>query len=174
MDLPTEELTPGTACVWWEYLQVAIGSGDGIYYQLDGAVGSRSLSVEYLLSDVSGAPYQVIAVIHEQTPGNIQYFYFSEGDGGVNATIGVQGLDANNGEFVEEVIFTGLTGTVALNALQSFRNITSGVCMEFATIHDVNSGPGAQDNCTFDLSCFPASTWPQGVCGKEFGCNCQT
>ena len=101
LDLPTEEITPGTACVWWEYLQVAIGSEDGIYYQLDGAVGSRSLSVEYLLSDVRGAPYQVIAVIQEQNPGKIDYFYFSEGDGGVNATIGVQGLGANNGEFVE-------------------------------------------------------------------------
>ena len=96
--LPTGELTPGTACVWWEYLQVAQSSQDGIYYQLDGAGGSRSLSVEYLLSDQDGIPYQVIAVMQEQSPGSLSYFYFTDGDGGANATIGVQGLDSNNSE----------------------------------------------------------------------------
>ena len=78
-------------------MQVSEGSEDGIYYQVDGAAGSRSLSIEYLLSDENGTSYHVIAVIQEQSPGKLNYFYFSAGDGGANATIGLQGLDLNNG-----------------------------------------------------------------------------
>ena len=65
----------------------------GIYYQVD---NSNHLSVEYLLLNGVGALCHVILTYSAQSPGNINFYYFSAGDGGVNSTIGVEGTDSNN------------------------------------------------------------------------------
>lgn len=76
--------------MWWEHLYIAANTNQGIYYQVDG-LNPRTLSVEYLLSDASGVLYQVIVRYQENIPGVIQMYYFTDGDHGINATVGVQG-----------------------------------------------------------------------------------
>lgn len=91
--LPFGGLNPGTAAVWWQFLQVVTGtSPEGIYYQIDN--GSQ-LSVEWLIEDANGLVYQFIATYNTSSPGQMSLYYFVTGDGGIDATIGIQGQDVN-------------------------------------------------------------------------------
>jgi hypothetical protein len=93
--LPDLSVNNGTAFVWWQFME-CIGTGQqGIYYQID---NNNELSVEWLLQDMSGLVYQFIANYNASTPGLINFYYFATGNGGADATIGVQGNDSNGSE----------------------------------------------------------------------------
>ena len=62
----------------------------GIYYQID---NSNHLSLEYNLLDKSGRQSHFIVTYSAQSPGNINFYYLTSGDGGADSTIGVQGQD---------------------------------------------------------------------------------
>ncbi|MCJ1400231.1 hypothetical protein MMC11_003435 [Xylographa trunciseda] len=86
---------PGTAYVFWQYMQCSGTDNQGIYYQID---NGDSLSVEWLLEDGSTPPivYQYLINYNASTPGLINFYYFSPVSGGGAATIGVQGMDIND------------------------------------------------------------------------------
>lgn len=90
LSLPTFEVVPGTALPWWEYLACSGTGQQGIYYQIDGT----RLSVEFLLQNLAGLVFHFIVSYESKTPGSVGFYYFSAGDGGANATIGVTGLDS--------------------------------------------------------------------------------
>lgn len=68
----------------------------GIYYQID---NNNHLSVEYLLLDGSAQLTHFIVTYSAQSPGNINFYYLTTGDGGANSTTGVQGNDDDGSEF---------------------------------------------------------------------------
>ncbi|MCJ1322306.1 Arginase, catabolizes arginine to ornithine and urea [Xylographa vitiligo] len=86
---------PGTAYVYWQYMQCSGTDNQGIYYQID---NGDTLSVEWLLEDDSTPPviYQYLINYNASTPGLINFYYFSPIGGGGAATIGVQGMDIND------------------------------------------------------------------------------
>ena len=89
---------PGTAYVFWQYMQCSGQDNQGIYYQID---NGDSLSVEWLLEDDSSPPvvYQYLINYNASTPGLINFYYFSPIDDGEATTIGVQGMDVNGSQF---------------------------------------------------------------------------
>ena len=92
--LYTYSLAPGTAAPWWQYMRSDGQSQRGIYYQID---NSNHLSLEYNLLDSSGRPTHFIVTYATQSPGNINFYYLTAGDGGAESTIGVQGQDEDGG-----------------------------------------------------------------------------
>lgn len=96
--LPSTVLLPGTAAVWWQFLQVVTGTfPEGIYYQVD---GGNEVSVEWLIEDAQGLVYQFIASYNASAPGQMSFYYFATGDGGSIATIGIQGEDVNASKWI--------------------------------------------------------------------------
>ncbi|MCJ1310982.1 hypothetical protein MMC25_004651 [Agyrium rufum] len=149
----TFELTSGTAAVWWEFLQAAPGTQQGIYYQIDGTAGSptETLSVEWYLENADGQMSDFIAQYFVSQPGNITYYYFTNGDGGVNATVGVVGNDFN-GEY-----------QVAQYESATQGDLFAGLRIAFDT-NLTDTGVGTFTPTDFDPTCVPPGTWPQGVC----------
>ena len=50
------------------------------------------------MEDAQGLVYQFIANYSTGALGQMSFYYFVTGDGGVDATVGIQGLDANFGK----------------------------------------------------------------------------
>ena len=92
--LYAESVPPGTACAWWHYLQ-GTSADHGIFYQID---APNLLSVEWLLADAEGALTHFLATYSSDAEGRVNFYYVTDGDGGANSTIGVQGLDQQNSE----------------------------------------------------------------------------
>ena len=88
-------LVPGTAIPWWHYMYTDAQRQTGIYYQID---NSNHLSLEYNLIDRAGNPTHFIVTYASQSPGSINFYYLTAGDGGANSTIGVQGQDEDGGK----------------------------------------------------------------------------
>ncbi|MCJ1436946.1 hypothetical protein MMC27_006329 [Xylographa pallens] len=143
---------PGTAYVFWQYMQCSGTNEQGIYYQID---NGESLSVEWLLEDDSTPPvvYQYLINYNASTPGLINFYYFSPIGGGGAATIGVQGMDVNDN--TQSVAYDNGGDSVVHPGLQ----------LNFDTNPaDTQEGTYHIDS-TFDLSCFPPGTFPAGICG---------
>ena len=96
MGLPSYEINPPAAFVWWEYLQCTATYPQGIYYQFNDS--GKEVSIEWLLEDANGLVYQFIANYDANYAGTINFYYFSSGDGGANATVGVEGYNNDQGQ----------------------------------------------------------------------------
>lgn len=95
MPLYTDGIEAGTAFAWWQYMYNDGLNGNGIYYQIDN--GSR-ISVEWQMLDEAGNLTHFIVSYIANIPGNITFYFLSNGDGGADSTIGVQGINANGGK----------------------------------------------------------------------------
>ena len=100
--LYTGSVPPGTAFPWWHYMQ-GTGADHGIFYQID---APNLLSVEWLLVDTAGKATHFLASYSSYADGHVNFYYVTDGDGGTNSTIGVQGLDTQNSK---PLPFPGIT-----------------------------------------------------------------
>ncbi|MCJ1337166.1 hypothetical protein MMC09_002446 [Bachmanniomyces sp. S44760] len=145
------ELYAGTACMWWEDLAVNPGLDQGIYYQID---GDNTLSIEFIETvsgDTTGTLFHWIAQYKTTSPGLFDIYYFSDGDTGTDATVGIQGDDNDgNPEAVEYI--SGLTN-----------GLYSGLQLSFDTLPS-DTTAGTYLATQFNTSCYPPGTWPVGVC----------
>lgn len=76
--LPASAL-PDTCFVnYWSDLYVYSGTQQGIYYQIDGAVGSRTASFEWYTSTYgnSNGYYHFVSTFYEDNPGAVTYDFF--------------------------------------------------------------------------------------------------
>ena len=105
--LYANNLPPGIAFPYWEDLVASNSSQQGIYYQIDISGANTQLSVEYILTtyqDIGISPsplIQFILTYDTDAPALFSVYYFSIGDGGPNATIGVQGLDSSQSKLLD-------------------------------------------------------------------------
>ena len=103
--LYANSLPPGVVFPYWTDLVAGNSAQQGIYYQLDTYSSNMQLSVEYILTayndlgSTSPTLYQFILTYDSDAPAVFSLFYFSMGDGGANATIGVQGIDSSSSEY---------------------------------------------------------------------------
>lgn len=51
-----------------------------------------------MIEDAQGLVYQFIANYSTGLPGRMGFYYFATGDGGLDATIGIQGVDGDSGK----------------------------------------------------------------------------
>ncbi|MCJ1246632.1 hypothetical protein MMC30_003841 [Trapelia coarctata] len=145
--LPASVLNPGTAAVWWQYLQVADSpSPEGVWYQIE---NNNAVYIEWLIEDAKGLVYQFIANYSTGSPGRMGFYYFATGDGGVDATIGIQGEDADSITRAVEYMHGG--------------NLSPGVLVEFDT-NPQDTVVGIFSDTVFNLSCFPAGSFSAGIC----------
>ncbi|KAI5248909.1 hypothetical protein E4T43_01161 [Aureobasidium subglaciale] len=76
----------------WDDLFIYQGTQQGIYYEVDGAVGSRRISFEFYISHFSDQTqyYHFLMNFYENRPNVINYQYLNVSDHGISATVGVQ------------------------------------------------------------------------------------
>ncbi|KAF3924433.1 hypothetical protein AA313_de0208043 [Arthrobotrys entomopaga] len=89
---------PNTSiCGLWDDLYIYFGTQQGIYYQIDGAPGSRSVSFEFYTSAYQRSTefYHFLMRYDEATPNVMTFRYFQVFGGGVSATIGAQSRSQN-------------------------------------------------------------------------------
>ena len=85
------------------------------------------------------------------SPALVEFFYFSYGDGGANATIGVQGFDANH------------NAQAAMYDYDVSNMMAPGDRVNFVT--NLNSNPnGTATLRSFAVDCYGPGTWPRGSC----------
>ena len=107
--LYASNLPPGVVFPYWEDLVAGNSAEQGIYYQIDNYGSNIQLSVEYILTAYndlgSSSPtlYQFMLTYDSDAPAVFSLFYFSAGDGGANATIGVQGMDSSSSKYLANV-----------------------------------------------------------------------
>ena len=148
-------LPPGTVCVFWKDLVASTTASQGIYYQIDVFGVNSKLSVEYILTgfDLTTSPkfYHVILVYDSDAFGLVELYYFAGGDGGANATIGVQGFDAYH--FPQAATYE----------FDTPNTVAAGDKVNFVT--DLNDNPnGTATLRSFVVECYGPGTWPVGTC----------
>ena len=148
-------LPPGSVCVFWRDLVADTTASQGIYYQVDVYGVNSQLSVEYILTadDDSGATqfYHAILVYDSDAVALVELYYFAGGDGGANATVGVQGFDANH------------HSQAALYEYDMPNTVAAGDKVNFVT--NLNNSPnGTATLRSFTASCYGPGTWPKGTC----------
>ena len=75
------------------------GLDQGIYYQID---GDNTLSIEFIETvsgDTTGTLFHWIAQYKTTSPGLFDIYYFSDGDTGTDATVGIQGDDNDGSKY---------------------------------------------------------------------------
>ena len=81
------------AMALWDDLYMYDGTPQGLYYQVDGPVGSRTVTFEWYTSffQQPSRYYHLSAQFSEATPGTVLYRYYQVADSGLGATVGIQG-----------------------------------------------------------------------------------
>jgi len=151
-------LPPGTVCVFWRDLVAGPTAQQGIYYQIDNYGASSQLSVEYILTpyvnptnptNSSTQLYHAILVYNDDAVGLVELFYFSDGDGGADATIGAQGFDTNHSPQAAQYDYN--------------TTVAAGDLVDLVT--DLNANPnGTATLRSFAVECYGPGTFPAGTC----------
>ncbi|CAF3411027.1 unnamed protein product [Rotaria socialis] len=99
--LPASAFFGATALPFWNDLYISANTSQGIYYDTQGIAPNRTLIFEYYSSHYQQPTdycnFQII--LHENVPGVVQFIYYEATDGGVSATIVVQG--SSSGPFIQ-------------------------------------------------------------------------
>ena len=72
---------------------IYVNTSQTVYYGIGGQAPNRTAIFEFYESHI-GAPseyYHFQVIFYENAPGIVKYIYFETTDGGVSATVGVQG-----------------------------------------------------------------------------------
>lgn len=119
--LPYTTTSFGDAALFglWDDLYVYYGTNQGIYYDVTGAVGSRTVLFEFYTSAYgrSNEYYHFTITMYENNPGVAVYKYYDVYSSGYSATVGAQ---KRGGNFVQysynqAIITPGLMLTVNTN-----------------------------------------------------------
>ncbi|CAF3480592.1 unnamed protein product [Rotaria socialis] len=99
--LPASAFSGATALPFWNDLYISANTSQGIYYDTQGIAPNRTLIFEYYSSHYQQPTdycnFQII--LHENVPGVVQFICYEATDGGVSATIVVQG--SSSGPFIQ-------------------------------------------------------------------------
>jgi len=91
--IPDSSFPSVSSFIFWDDLAINKGTNQGIFYELSGTPGARSIKVEYVMGKF-GVPHEKYHFqwSYSQTqPGRVVYKYFEVSDSGRSATIGIQG-----------------------------------------------------------------------------------
>ncbi|KAK0644898.1 hypothetical protein DIS24_g8457 [Lasiodiplodia hormozganensis] len=119
--LPYSTSSFGSAALFglWDDLYVYYGTNQGIYYDVTGAVGSRTVLFEFYTSAFSRSNeyYHFTITMTENNPGVAVYRYYDVYQSGYSATVGAQkrGGQSVQYSFNQAVITPGLMLTVDTN-----------------------------------------------------------
>ncbi|THX02348.1 hypothetical protein D6D13_08403 [Aureobasidium pullulans] len=77
---------------FWADLYIAQGTSQGIYYQVDGTAGSRTMTFEYYATyyNKTANYYHFQILFYENNPNSFTFKYLNVTDNGVNAVVGYQ------------------------------------------------------------------------------------
>lgn len=97
-DDPLDSMPDVSVAPFWADLEIGATFANGIFYQTDGANGSRTLSIEWVVYDTFGdgsddTLYDFIATFFEATPDSVQYSYVRIGPPVYGYAIGAQSRD---------------------------------------------------------------------------------
>ena len=95
------------------------------------------------------------------------FYYFSDGDEGANATVGIQGQDVNGGKLIKDSPRrTRLNDFIDVVAVQveagEYGIIHSGVQIDFTTTPEYTLSGTYVTNYAFNPNCYPPGTFPEG------------
>ncbi|KAK3626882.1 hypothetical protein LTR56_012716 [Elasticomyces elasticus] len=80
------------ALALWNDLYIYQGTQQGIYYEVDGEVGTRNTTFEFYQSDsyYPNQYYHFLVTFYEDKPGVVTFRYLDVSDNGCRATVGIQ------------------------------------------------------------------------------------
>ena len=96
--LYSDSVAAATVFGWWKYMYTNGGGSDGIWWQVNGAGPSQSVSVEWMMWDESGRLSWFTVGYSAARPGRWGLWFWSDGDRGNDSTVGIQGLGAQQRE----------------------------------------------------------------------------
>lgn len=91
--LPTSNLPPYSVLGLWSDLYIYQGTPQGIYYEVTGEVGARTIVFEWYCSQFHQPTqyYHFTMAFYEGRPGAVTTKYYDVLDKGSQAVVGVQG-----------------------------------------------------------------------------------
>ncbi|CAF1372992.1 unnamed protein product [Rotaria magnacalcarata] len=116
--LPASAFSGAAVLPFWNDLYVFANTSQGIYYDTQGIAPNRTLIFEYYSGQYRQSTdycnFQI--TFYENVPGVVQFIYYDATDGGISATIGVQG--SSSGPFIQYSF--GQANSVAQNMVLTF------------------------------------------------------
>ncbi|KAH9905659.1 hypothetical protein F4778DRAFT_727071 [Xylariomycetidae sp. FL2044] len=92
--LPDRDIPDLSVCGYYDDLYIYEGTQQGIYYDVTGLPGARTLVFEWYASHFgdSSQYYHFTMSFYESWPGVVDVVYYTTSDGGASATVGAQDL----------------------------------------------------------------------------------
>lgn len=92
---------PYTLFPFWTDLMIADGEPHGMFYEISGSEGTRTLMVEWYVTHYEHLSnyYHFTVQLEEAKPNIVTFQYYDAVDEGENCTIGVQGKDCKHSNF---------------------------------------------------------------------------
>ncbi|CAF1627535.1 unnamed protein product [Rotaria magnacalcarata] len=116
--LPASAFSGAAVLPFWNDLYVFANTSQGIYYDTQGIAPNRTLIFEYYSGQYRQSTdycnFQI--TFYENVPGVVQFIYYEAADGGISATICVQG--SSSGPFIQYSF--GQANSVAQNMVLTF------------------------------------------------------
>lgn len=90
--LPYSSVGATAVLAYWDDTYIYSGTAQGIYYEVAGTTGSRTVTFEFYLShfQAAGEYYHYLVKFYEDRPGAVTINYLIISDSGSSATVGVQ------------------------------------------------------------------------------------